>query len=214
MADSGKIVTNIHLDIGQPITCLLNKVLKVEVNLSGYIEQECLMFQFPYISGIRNQIIPSNPMAAHLRMSQSLIFFSCSIEHVIEKKRLVLCSYPTSFKVFETRVSRRYPCYMPIALSLRDTYILGVTQDISNNGCQMVIETSHYKTARSIQLKDVLTVEFGVGTAASFLVSAEIVYLKQGLSTTHLGLHFTSIAGDDSPSLKQLILSHAHDIKA
>lgn len=214
MANSGKIVTNVNLNIGQPITCLLNKALKVEVNLAGYVEQEFIVLQFPYISGIRNQIIPNNPLAAHLRMSQSLIFFSCAIEHIIEKKRIVLCSYPTSFKVFEARISRRFPCCMPVALSIRDTYILGVTQDISNNGCQMVIETSHYKMARAIQLKDVLTLEFGVGTPASFLVSAEVVYLRQGLATTHLGLHFTSIAGDDAASLKQLIQSHSHDPNA
>lgn len=212
MANAGKIVTNVRLNIGQPITCLLNKVLKVEVNLAGYIEQELIMLQFPYISGIRNQIIPNNPLAAHLRMSQSLVFFSCAIEHIIEKKRLVLCSYPTSFKVFEARVSRRFPCFMPIAISVRDSYILGVTQDISSNGCQIVLETGHYKMARAIQLKDVLTLEFGVGVSPSFLVSAEVVYLRQGLATTNLGLHFTSIAGDDSAALKQLLQSHSHDV--
>lgn len=212
MADSGKIVQNVGLGMGQTITCLFNKVLKVEAQLVGFVEQEFIILQFPYVSGIRNQLSSNTSFAAHLRLSQSLIFFSSIVEYVYEKKRLVVCSYPASFKVFEARITKRFPCFVPIALSINDTYVLAVTQDISNNGCHMVIEAAHYKTARSIQLKDTLTVEFGPGIAGSFLVSAEVVYLKHGLATTRLGLHFTSIAGEDSISLKQLIQSHQHEI--
>lgn len=212
MEYSGKIVQNVSLNTGQSITCLFNKVTKIEAQLVGFAEQECIILQFPYIAGIRSQVVINTAFAAHLRLSQSLIFFSSMVEHVFEKKRLVVCSYPTSFKLFEARITRRYPCFVPISLSINDSYILAVTQDISNNGCHLVIEAAHYKSARSIQLKDTLTVEFGTVNSGNFLISAEVVYLKQGLASTHLGLHFTSIAGVDSVSLKQLILSHQHEI--
>lgn len=212
MANSAKIVQNVNLSMGQTITCLFNKVLKIEAQLIGFVEQDILILQFPYISGIRSQIAANTSFAAHLRLSQSLIFFSSTVEYVYEKKKLVICSYPTSFKVFEARITKRFPCFVPIALSINDTYILAVTHDISNNGCHLVIEAGHYKAARSIQLKDTLTVEFGPGISESFLVSAEVVYLKHCLATTRLGLHFTSIAGEDSISLKQIIQSHQHEI--
>ncbi|MEG2173525.1 MAG: PilZ domain-containing protein [Desulfovibrionaceae bacterium] len=212
MQDSGKIVQDISLATGQSITCLFNKVLKVEAQLVGFAEQDFLVLQFPYITGIRNQIIPNTSFAAHLRMSQSLIFFSSIVEHIYEKKKLVICTYPTSFKLFEARITQRFPCFVPISLSINDAYMLAVTQDISNNGCHLVVEAAYYKFARAIQLKDTLTVEFGSGNSSSFLVSAEVVYLKQGLASTHLGLHFTSIAGEDSITLKQLIQSHQHEI--
>lgn len=212
MANSGKIVQNVGLSMGQNITCLFNKVLKVEAQLVGFVDQEFIILQFPYISGIRSHLSSNTSFAAHLRLSQSLIFFSSTVDYVYEKKRLVVCSYPTSYKVFEARITKRYPCFLPIALSVNDTYILAVTQDISNNGCHLVVEAGHYKAARSIQLKDTLTVEFGSGINESFLVSAEVVYLKHCLATTRIGLHFTSIAGEDSISLKQIIQSHKHEI--
>lgn len=213
MADSGKMVQNINFVIGQSITCLFNKVLKVEAQLVGFVDQELIVLQFPYIVGIRSQLSNTSNFAAHLRLSQSLIFFSSAIEHIYDKKKLVVCTYPASFKVFEARITRRFPCFVPITLSINDVYMLAVTQDISNNGCHLIVETGHFKAARSIQLRDTLTVEFGSGIIDSFLVSAEVVYLKHGLASTHLGLHFTSIAGDDSTSLKQLIQGHQHEIR-
>lgn len=212
MEDKGKIVTRVDLCTGQTITCLLNKSQKIETQLVGFAEEQFLLLQFPYIAGIRNLLLPGQTFAAHLRLSQSVIFFSSTVEHTIEKKRLVVSSYPASFKVFEARSKERFSCFLPVSLSAGDTFMQGVTSDISASGCHIIIDTSYYKTARFININGIISVEFGINHSSGFVVSAEVLFLRTGLAATHLGLRFSSIAPDDSEHLKNIIQRYKHEI--
>lgn len=197
-------VYSLDIPMGTSITCLLNKTEKIITRVVGYEQDNFIIMKFPVLAGIKSYLVERASFAAHLNVGSSSIFFSSHIDAVLERKFIALCQYPSVFKVFDMRLTKRVDCLVPAGIMLNDCYYYGVLKDLSDGGCHFILDAVRGNEIRKAAAGDMLTLEMGP-LGDTIMITGEVMHSRSNLARTTLGIAFRGMDARDKARLNNYL---------
>lgn len=199
-----KTIYSVEMPIGVTITCLVNKVEKIDTRLIGYEEDSFIILKFPYLTCIKKYLAENMPVNASFSCGNTNIFFTSYIETAVIKKFLAICDYPPHFKMIDLRKARRVQCLVPAGISLDTGYHYGVLRDISAGGCQLVLNAAHMEVPALPEVNETLALELGPQNSTQ-LLTGTIKHVQKNKNLTALGIAFMSLADREVSKLEDYV---------
>ncbi len=197
---------NMDIPLGTVFTCLFKNGTKLETQLVGYEHDNFFLLKFPTISGIGNYLVKDTPMAVLFKAKGFNVTFASTLNTPIPRKFLSFCNYPAKFKLYEIRNTTRTDCLLPASVTVKDERYYGVVQDISQDGCKLVLEGVGGTNLRKLEQGERIQLEIWTQRDAMH-VNATIMRSMKNISRVMLGLAFADVTKQDLAIIQSFISS-------
>ncbi len=202
------ILHSLEIPLGTTFTCVLKNNTKFETQLLGYEHDNFFLLKFPTVTGIDAYLVHNAAIAGRFRTSGYHITFATVITLPIPRRFLAFCQYPSQFKVYEVRNTKRMDCLIPSGVTLEgvEDKFYGVIQDISMSGCRLILEAIHGTVLRKLAVGHRLVLE--AWTQKDTLnVEAVVTRANHSISRVVVGLSFNDLSKQELSIIESFMYS-------
>jgi c-di-GMP-binding flagellar brake protein YcgR len=176
--------------VGEQALLLVNSFRdKFKVEILGGSRNSFLIITMPMYRGAMDRLQEGENVGIAFQQSGKLYQFSTSILHQSLKPAPILfLAWPKSATRKELRAATRFPCALPISVSLDGESHPGVIADISLAGLGVIFKTDHRSALRSLLPNTTVTASFSLGDFGEILGALAVRRVEAGQDSVRLGL--------------------------